>query len=81
MLLLGAYKISPYLCQRLTKAHPAISLCQGPSVSGPGLVSFDPRPPSALEGMADPYLFNPKNIMLWQNQSHFSVFEPVQQSL
>ena len=80
MLLLGAYKISPYLCQRLTKAHPAISLCQGPSVSGPGLVSFDPRPPAALQGMADS-LFNPKNIMLWQNQSHFSVSVPDQQSL
>lgn len=51
MLLLGAYKISPYLCERLTKAPPAISHCRGPG-QRTGLFSFDTRPPSALEGMA-----------------------------
>lgn len=47
MLLLGAYKINAYICERLTKSRPAVSHCQGPPVSGPGFFSENVHPPSA----------------------------------
>lgn len=50
MLLLGAYRISFYICERLTKPlDPAVSHCQGIPVSGPGFFSVLFHPPTALQ--------------------------------
>lgn len=81
MLLLGAYRIYPYICERLTKSRPAVSLCQGPSVSGPSSFLLFIVRPLHWAWRTIQNLFNPKNILLWQNQSHFSVSVPDRQSL
>lgn len=52
MLLLGAYKINAYICERLTNLSLVLSHDQGPPVSGPGFFSeLKCFAPSAL-GMA-----------------------------